>query len=362
MILFIAQEYNAYFGGGVITNRNLTICKDVLGHNNLSTYLLPSKVSGGIKTLKAFITGYLMELSADHEIKILKILADSTDIKYVFIDSSMLGRLSKAIKTQFPHIHVIVFFHNIEYLFFLNFLSVTKRYWHGIGLWSIYKNEKLAIEYSDSIISLNSRDSNNIKKKYHRSADLILPTSLQDKFNKDLLEPVSPDKPLSLLFVGSRFYPNEQGLSWFIKEVMPYVNNARLTIIGKGFEELKEQWNSSNINVIGACSDMAPYYYHADIVIAPIFSGSGMKTKTAEALMYGKTIVASTEAFEGYDIDKSLVGGEFNLSSEYINYINSFRYSGTHKFNPTSREYFERKYSFNSSIKILKKFISNVPD
>jgi len=35
-------------------------------------------------------------------------------------------------------------------------------------------------------------------------------------------------------------------------------------------------------------------------VILPIISGSGMKTKTAEALMYGKSIIGIKEAFEGY--------------------------------------------------------------
>lgn len=33
---------------------------------------------------------------------------------------------------------------------------------------------------------------------------------------------------------------------------------------------------------------MAEYIYNADFLIAPIFEGSGMKLKTAEALMYGK--------------------------------------------------------------------------
>lgn len=39
-------------------------------------------------------------------------------------------------------------------------------------------------------------------------------------------------------------------------------------------------------------------------MVMPIFSGSGMKVKTAEALMYGKFLIGTKEAFEGYEIDE----------------------------------------------------------
>ena len=37
------------------------------------------------------------------------------------------------------------------------------------------------------------------------------------------------------------------------------------------------------------------WYEKADVVISPIFLGSGMKTKTAEALMYGKPILGTIQ-------------------------------------------------------------------
>ena len=38
-------------------------------------------------------------------------------------------------------------------------------------------------------------------------------------------------------------------------------------------------------------------------MLFPIFEGSGMKLKTCEALMFGKNIIGTPEAFAGYDID-----------------------------------------------------------
>ena len=36
-------------------------------------------------------------------------------------------------------------------------------------------------------------------------------------------------------------------------------------------------------------------------MVAPIFSGSGMKTKVAESSGYGKTVFATSEAIIGYE-------------------------------------------------------------
>ena len=55
------------------------------------------------------------------------------------------------------------------------------------------------------------------------------------------------------------------------------------------------------MKIIGGVEQLAPYYNNADIVIAPLFSGGGMKQKTAEALAYGKTFVGTMESMQGYE-------------------------------------------------------------
>jgi len=358
MLLFIAQQHDNLFGGGVIADRNLKICKEVIGSDNVITYLLPAKEKGGISTLKTFLTGYLLGLSPDHEGKIITLIKSDRSIRYVFIDSSLLGRLTTIIKTQFPDIQIIVFFHNVEFSFFKEFLKTTKRYVHSIGLPAIYKNEKSAVKYADTIITLNQRDSDMLQTQYGRSCDFIWPISINDNFDIKKLESASLDKPLLLLFVGSRFYPNEHGIAWFIKEVMPHLKNVHLKIVGKGFEALRQQWNTDQIEVIGTSADMTDYYYQADIVIAPIFTGSGMKTKTAEAMMYGKTIMASTESFEGYNLDKKQIGGEFNTAQEYIDGISAYSYSGGYKFNEYARKCYLDSYSYQAACKKFKDYFN----
>ena len=358
MILFIVQEYNSFSGGGVISHRNLSVCKNIFGEENVTTFHLPAR-RGGIHTFIEFSTFYLLGLNKKLEQEILNKIASLPALKYVFLEYSLLGRLVPLIKRSFPHIRVIVFFHNVEIVYFKSFLKTSKRYLHSIGLPATAYNERKAIKNADTIIALNRRDSEMLYFQYGRGADLILPTSVTDTFDEQALVPVIPQQPLTLLFVGSRFFPNEQGVKWFIEEVMPHLKNAKLQIVGKGFEDLRNVWSRNNIEVIGAVDDLASYYYNADIVIAPIFTGSGMKTKTAEALMYGKTIAATSEAFEGYDIDKNAVGAELNDSERYIDFINTFQHSGPYKFNKISREIYKSKYTLASVSGHLLSYLSS---
>lgn len=80
-------------------------------------------------------------------------------------------------------------------------------------------------------------------------------------------------------------------------------------------------------------------------MVLPIFKGSGMKVKTCESLMYGKNIIATDEALEGYELDYSRMGGKCNTAQEFIDTIKSFTDSPRPRFNAYSRNTFLEKYS-----------------
>jgi hypothetical protein len=61
----------------------------------------------------------------------------------------------------------------------------------------------------------------------------------------------------------------------------------------------------SNVKLDGYVNDLSSYYKSAVAVVAPIFKGSGMKTKVIEAMSYGKSIIGTDEAFQGIECDFS---------------------------------------------------------
>ncbi|MCH5719952.1 glycosyltransferase [Niabella hibiscisoli] len=216
-----------------------------------------------------------------------------------------MGNLAEMLRSRIPSLKIITFFHNVEYDYFQQLIKIEKKLRHRVTLGVVKRIEHSAVMHSDVIITLNRRDSYRLKDIYGRHANEVLPTSLPDTYTPQLdreTGKLSDTNRLNLVFVGSRFYPNEQAVNFFIERVIPYLKIPfSFNVIGKGFENYVPKIRHSAVNIIGKVDDLTPYYEDADFVISPIFSGSGMKTKTAEALMYGKNLLASDEALEGYD-------------------------------------------------------------
>ena len=92
-------------------------------------------------------------------------------------------------------------------------------------------------------------------------------------------------------------------------------------------------------------------------MILPVFAGSGMKVKTCEALMYGRNILGTDEAFAGYSLEYGEVGGLCNTAADFIKAIRSFCDSPRPRFNEYSRRRFLDSYSNEAQIPLFAKLI-----
>lgn len=277
-----------------------------------------------------------------------------------FLSSSLGGSIVYDIKKIFTDIKIVVFFHNVEYNFYLQLAEQTGFY-KKILAFNAKKNEEMAVKYADKIISLNKRDAIDIKNLYNRDVDFILPITFEDKYKEVVnfnYNKKNNEKKI-LLFVGSDFYANFHGINWFIENVLDSLDNIILYVVGKGTETWREKFeNVNNLNIVGSVDDLGKYYALADAVVSPIFLGSGMKTKTAEALMYGKYIFGTKEAFEGYDVDFSKTGGVCQSKEDFIEKINNHFKMTNNNYNEYSRNIFLEKYDTNKWITIMKKFLN----
>lgn len=84
-----------------------------------------------------------------------------------------------------------------------------------------------------------------------------------------------------------------------------------------------------------------------------------MKVKTCEALMYGKTILGTTESFVGYELNYDKVGAICNTKEEFIETINNYCAIKRMKFNNYNRKCFIEKYSFQATLVKFEKLLYN---
>lgn len=360
---FFNGEVNS--GGNVCSNRNLKSLKTIYGEENV--FLFP--ISRDKKSINAnkwlwnlkniFVDIFELGfggLNNSHKRQIMAII-NELNIDVVFIDSSLLGVLTMKIKKELPKINIITFFHNVEYSFFRQEIFEGKKYFLFYRILLAYISERFACKYSDKIITLNQRDDIQINSIYKRISDTQIPISLENNYNNILKD--TPNKVKVGLFVGSFFFPNVHGIKWFIKNVLPFVD-MELCIVGKDMDQLNLDifvQGSSKIVIHSSVPNLTEYYEKADFVILPIFLGGGMKVKTAEALMYGKFLLGTKEAFIGYEIGDN-IGLCCDTPNEMINSINGFGRNS--KYNSDSKQLFLEKYSFDSTLIKFKKLFSSL--
>ena len=335
----------------IFSEENVLVCAITKNTDNLSkasrTVAVFTIKRGRIATIKNFLSGRLRyEKAIENEV--IKHISNF-GCTAVFMDRSVMGFLQERIP---KHIIQILFIHNIERIYVLNQARV-RLFWLLLLIPTIISESK-AIKSSDIIISLNKRDASHLKKYYNRIPDLIIPITFDDQFViVKKKEKSCSSSFLQLLFVGSLFAPNEQGVTWFIQNVMPYVN-AELTVVGRNFEGLTQKLSRKNVRIIGTVEDLPQWYSQADAIVSPILFGDGMKVKTAEALMFGKPMFATNEALEGYDIEGQRNVFRCNTAQDFISAINTYSSNPPYMtFDMKIRELFLQKYHTRAYIPVL---------
>jgi len=131
-----------------------------------------------------------------------------------------------------------------------------------------------------------------------------------------------------MLFVGSlNYFPNYNGLRWFVEHVFKYLpDNYHLNIVGKSpntydFSFLEPY---PNINLIGEVDTVAPHYKNHDVFVVPLLEGSGTRLKILEAMSYGKLVLSTAKGIEGINALHDVHYLEFNSLKDFKSLFNIF--------------------------------------
>ena len=342
-LLFIQyRPFGAVMNGGDQgTKKNLDMLCHVLGKENVTVFYLHEKQGGSTiyEYIKAFFYipfGYFMGLTPA---KVKKIVKQAEEYDYVFIDRSLFGVVAKALKRAGYKGRIITSFQNIEVL---------------------YMETKMPKHLPFRNVLILCGDRAELMQRYNRDAEITIPVVLEDRLNGAQTDNKSMTQkhPLCLL-MGAYFLANTEGIVWFMKNVYPHVD-IEVRIVGKGMGKLKEEQPEllAGIEVLSDVPDLAPYFEEADIMILPIFAGSGMKVKTCESLMYGKNILATDEALEGYAIEQGVSAWRCNNAEEFIAAIQEFVQHPRPRFNQAARQCFLDNYSTQAVEKKFKELLS----
>ncbi len=333
-ILFVTSNgiEDAAFGGAKASRRNYELMKKY-GEVDVVTIQKRSNIASLLSALQ----GFFPPTGKKDLVQVGTMLA-AKQYDLVFLDGSHFGNMAKYVKDK--HRKVICFFHNCEYDYIEVRFGKQDSLKKSVYKKLIERQERLAAQSADCNIVFTRRDAERIRDLYGVPLPEILPLSLIDAYEK---RAASGGERKCLLF-GPIGQANEEGFGWFVDNVSPYLH-CPTRVAGKGFEVHQKDWASEKVEVLGYVDDIAQLYADAACVAIPLLSGGGMKIKTAEALMFGKYIFGTDEAFVGYELAYEKVGGKCNSAQEFIEKINAFLDKDIEEFHSYSRKIYEEKYS-----------------
>ena len=320
----------------------------------LQNYISYGKYKSVLDRVHRWMQGNMMFISNDIISEICELI-NSNAIKTVFIEDSVFGNLVKKIKKSCKECRVFSFYHDVKADLYKQWMdnerTLKSKIEYTIGI----KQENINQKYADINIVFNERDAKKFQAYYGKRPDVIIPLPAPvPAISDNIMDSITAkDDKKHILFVGKKYYPNLVGFKWFVDNVLPSLtDNIQVDVVGRGLEELRSGYSDPRINVIGGVESLNPYYENADIVIAPLFDGGGMKSKTVEALSFGKIFVGTEESLFGFweEMDSDIRGKtcyQCNTPEEWIQTINNLANDDIHKFNEGVFELFKAKFSYD---------------
>ena len=207
---------------------------------------------------------------------------------------------------QHSNARVVMRAHNVEHVIWQGLLIEEKSALTRIYLKNLTKRirkfEVSQLKNYDALIPISLVD-----EKWHRHSGYNGPT-LTIPFGVEITDPNESTLKVQqndLIYIGALDWaPNVEGIIWFIREVWPRLHSEfpelNLHIAGRNpTEEVKRLIQADGIIFYGEIDHVSELFEKGNIMIIPLFSGSGMRVKIIEGFQAGKLIITTIQGLEG---------------------------------------------------------------
>jgi glycosyltransferase involved in cell wall biosynthesis len=216
--------------------------------------------------------------------------------------------------------------HNAEHIIWkrlANEIPYWKRWYFDIQVNRIVHFEKSQLNIADLYLTMSKADKTALQKTDVSTPCEILPIGLEiSTYNEKQAIPIS--NKLRLCFIGTLDWrPNIHGLMWFITEVWPEINDLpiELHIAGKNMPTNLKYESKENVFNHGEVEDAIEFINLHDVMIVPLFAGSGQRVKILQGMALGQTVLSTSIGIEGIDAVNDQHYFKCDTKDDFINKI-----------------------------------------
>lgn len=201
---------------------------------------------------------------------------------------------------------VVLRAHNVESeIWFRKFhqeQSLLKKAYTGILASRLRRMEISAINQYDLLVTITERDAGFFEKYGNEKPMEIIPYGIDPE---DYPEPDFQTDPPSLFYIGALdWQPNVSGLLWFLEEVWAKIKkkfpHLVFHIAGRNAApDLQKRLKRYPVVFHGEVPSSRDFMRDKNILVVPLFTGSGIRVKIIEAMAMGKTVISTELGTEG---------------------------------------------------------------
>ncbi len=203
------------------------------------------------------------------------------------------GLLPKSLKKIFVH-------HEIGFV-------MTDRMLKNVSLTNKQQNKKkqkkrqeiARLNQYDGIITLTETDKDVLEKSGVKPPIYVSPAAVNTR------EKEYDGWNGLIVFVGGYYHrPNQEGMDWFLREVIPCVDwskypQTQLKVVGLGWPTSYEgNFNGLTVHLTGYVDDLSEHVSRT-LMIVPLLTGSGMRMKILDASALSVPFVSTSVGAEG---------------------------------------------------------------
>ena len=207
--------------------------------------------------------------------------------------------------------------HNVEHKIWERIAKDTKsplKRWYINHLAKTLKEFELnALETVDGVAAITRKDAAFFRKYCSKPViDIpfgVYPEQFDPKYEIE-------GKPKFYHIGSMNWMPNEEGIRWFVDEVLPKtvekVPDFVYHLAGRSMPEWLTSMKNPHVDVVGEVPDAKEFVTNHDIAIVPLLSGSGIRIKIIESMALGKTVITTRVGAEGilYDEEVNIIIAE----------------------------------------------------
>lgn len=230
---------------------------------------------------------------------------------HIQVEGTQLLYLGKYVPKNIPNSYVA---YDVSFISFWRRLkgesNILKKIVHLWRLLEIYVYEKFYISKFDQVVTVSKTDAEFVSEYFGIKNSKVIPNGI-DSVN--FLPNTTGGEVIRLGYIGGFAHPpNLEAVRFILQKILPELERKNISyellLCGEQdprvVESLSNEYllKKNSVRVLGFVDDLANFYGQIDLLLAPIFSGSGTRVKILESLSFARPVLTTKIGAEGLDI------------------------------------------------------------